>query len=197
MKNKKETFILIGGCFAFLLLCGGFVWAAIHGPNECCKLNHDLTDIDSVCSEGAIIAAKGCDEFTCPGGNVPTCDRNTNACNCTGAGSCDDSGFKCWCDINDDEINDAPCAISTSNTTKSWGTCCVIDTVYNVTDWLFYILVAAIAILFIIAGILFLTAGGDPAKISKSKTMILYGLVGLALALLARIVPAIIKSIVS
>ncbi|MGB4253601.1 MAG: hypothetical protein WBJ22_00560, partial [Minisyncoccales bacterium] len=60
-----------------------------------------------------------------------------------------------------------------------------------------YILVAAIAILFIIAGILFLTAGGDPAKISKSKTMILYGLVGLALALLARIVPAIIKSIVS
>jgi hypothetical protein len=196
MRNKKEFWFFVGGCLAILLFGVGLAMAAIHGPNECCKLDHDLTDIDGACSKDAVVAAKGCDEFTCSDGNDSTCDDNV--CNCPSVGmTCDEDGFKCWCDTDGDGVNNAPCLISASNITKNWGTCCVVDTVYNITDWLFYILIAAIAILFIIAGFLFLTAGGDPSKISKSKTMVLYGLIGLALALLARIIPAIIKGIVS
>lgn len=199
-----------------LLFCFGLVAiplavaAAVHGPNECCKLDHDLTDIDPACAKDAVVAAKGCDEDPCTDYPPKYCtdrpedvDTENDDCMCDtdGVGGadtlCDECGFKCWCDIDDDGYNEAPCLISASNITKNWGLCCVVDTIYNVTDILFYILMSGVAIIFVIAGFLFLSAGGDPIKISDSKRFLIYGLIGLALALLARIIPAIIKGIVS
>ena len=205
-----------------LLFCFGLVAiplavaATVHGPNECCKLDHDLTDIDPACAKDAVVAAKGCDEKpTLVAPAFCDCidtdnddDSAADECWCHLAtdppgvysSSCEEQGLKCWCDPDDDGINEGGC-IGTigcpGDVTKNWGLCCVVDTIYNVTDILFYILMSGVAIIFVIAGFLFLSAGGDPMKVADSKRFLIYGLIGLALALLARIIPAIIKGIVS
>jgi len=99
---------------------------------------------------------------------------------------------KNWCDPDGDGHSEIP-----AHQTTKWGLCCLVDSIYNVTDWLFYVLMAGIAILFILAGFFFITAGGDTTKISQSKRFVLYGIIGLILALMARIIPAIIKKFVS
>ncbi len=48
---------------------------------------------------------------------------------------------------------------------------------------------------FIWAGFLFLTAQGDPAKILTSKKLVLYGVIGIVVAMLASGVPIIIAKI--
>ena len=99
---------------------------------------------------------------------------------------------KNWCDPDGNGISEIP-----GNQTKKWGLCCLVDSIYNVTDWLFYVLMAGIAILFILAGFFFITAGGDTTKITQSKRFVFYGIIGLILALMARIIPSIIKRLVS
>lgn len=52
---------------------------------------------------------------------------------------------------------------------------------------------AALAVLtIVIAALNFATAGGDPEKISRSKSAIIYALVGLAIALLAEAIVLLI-----
>jgi len=157
-KNKKIWLfglLLVFLLFSRLSLAGG-------GPNQCCVLDHDLSDIATSCTPGAKVGP-------------PDWDPSKN-----------------WCDTNDDGVNETPDA-----TTKKWGLCCLVDSIYNVTDWLFYVLMAGIAILFILAGFFFITAGGDTTKITQSKRFVFYGIIGLILALMARIIPAIIKKFVS
>lgn len=67
----------------------------------------------------------------------------------------------------------------------------LIDTVI---DWVFTI-VMGLAILFIIlAAFFYITAAGNPETIGKGKTMLIYALVGIAVALLARGLPLLIRA---
>ena len=157
-KDKKNW--LLGLFFVFLLFSQ--LALADGGPNQCCVLNHKLTEIDTACDAGVKVGPLNWDTS------------------------------KNWCDPDGDGNSETPL-----HQTKKWGLCCVVDSIYNVTDWLFYVLMAGIAILFILAGFFFITAGGDTTKISQSKRFVLYGIIGLILALMARIIPAIIKKFVS
>jgi len=47
-------------------------------------------------------------------------------------------------------------------------------------------------IMIIVAGILFMTAGGDPEKIATARTSIIWAIIGIVVAILAYSVPAII-----
>ncbi len=160
MRKDKKNWLF--GLFLIFLFFSRLVLAD-GGPNQCCVLNHNLTEIDSACVKD--------DRPVGP----PNWDSSKN-----------------WCDPDGDGRSETP-----AHQTKKWGLCCVVDSIYNVTDWLFYILMAGVAILFILAGFFFMTAGGDPTKISQSKRFVLYGIVGLVLALMARIIPSIIKRFVS
>ena len=71
----------------------------------------------------------------------------------------------------------------------------VIDLIERVTTWVFTI-VMALAILFIVlAAFFYITAAGNPETIGKGKTMLIYALVGIAVAVLARGLPLLIQAI--
>jgi len=81
------------------------------------------------------------------------------------------------------------------STTYTCGACCMLDTIYTVTDWIFYI-VFAVAIIFIIMGAFtIVTAGGSPEKVTAGRNYILYAVIGVIIALAAKGIPAIARAI--
>ncbi|MCX6736532.1 MAG: hypothetical protein NTW73_00355 [Candidatus Parcubacteria bacterium] len=70
------------------------------------------------------------------------------------------------------------------------------NTVEFVTNWLFAIaLIAAVAFL-IVAAINFITASGDSKKHETAKSMIIYALIGVAVAVVSKGLVAMIRAIV-
>lgn len=64
-----------------------------------------------------------------------------------------------------------------------------------VINFLFMIALGIAPIMIIIAGFYFITAAGDPAKITIAKNIILYTLIGLLIVFLARGLIALFQSI--
>ena len=77
--------------------------------------------------------------------------------------------------------------------THNCGMCCTLNTIRLVTDWIFYILILIVVIMFIIGGFFYITAAGDPEKAAKGKQVITFAIIGLAIALLAKFIPALVK----
>jgi len=156
MKKSAVAYIFL---MSLLVLSMPFLAKGdIHGPNECCFLEHDLTDVENGCDRGNIVGA-----------------QNPK-----------------WCDVDGDGIRDY-----IDGSPSKWGTCCLLDSVYTVSDWLFIIFIALTLIIFGIAGYIFLFSGGDPQKNSKAQKFLIYGAVAIALVILSKIIPAIIKAIVA
>jgi hypothetical protein len=76
------------------------------------------------------------------------------------------------------------------------GPCCTLDSIYTVTDWFFYI-VLAFAIIFVVFGAFqIMTAGGSPEKIKVGRDFILYAIIGLLVGLIAKSIPYIARAII-
>ena len=58
----------------------------------------------------------------------------------------------------------------------------------NIISILLWVVGIAAVIVIIYAGITFVTAAGNPSKISQAKTMLIYAVVGLAVAILAYVI---------
>jgi len=69
--------------------------------------------------------------------------------------------------------------------------CCLMDKIYQVTDWIFVILIALVIIFVLGGGFLILMAGGSEEKVTKGKAYITWALVGFVIAILARAIPNI------
>ena len=80
--------------------------------------------------------------------------------------------------------------------TDAWAMCCLIDTIANITNWVFYFMLIIAVLLILIGGIIFMTAGGDTEKAGKGKGFITYALIGIAIGLLAKLLPAVVAFIV-
>jgi len=65
----------------------------------------------------------------------------------------------------------------------------------NVLNFLFGLSIVILPIIILYGGILLLTAGGDPTKISKSRTILLWAVVAFAIILLARGLPAVLRAL--
>ncbi len=74
-----------------------------------------------------------------------------------------------------------------------WGAYCLINTLNNITDWVFVILIALAGLFVIIGAFTFVTSAGDPEKTKKGREYILYAAIGLAVAFLAKAVPGLVK----
>jgi len=48
----------------------------------------------------------------------------------------------------------------------------------------------------VVGGVLYMTSAGDSEKAGKGKSVIIYAIVGLVLALIARLVPSVVRMIV-
>lgn len=75
------------------------------------------------------------------------------------------------------------------------GLCCTLNTIYTLTDWTFYIMMSIAIFMIILAGINFATKGDQPEEVKKARQMIIYAAVGVAVALLARALPSLVKFI--
>jgi TRAP-type C4-dicarboxylate transport system permease small subunit len=64
----------------------------------------------------------------------------------------------------------------------------------SVVNWLFYILIVFSVIMVLIAGFRYLTANGDPEKVSKATKTITYAAIAIVVALIAKGFPTLIGS---
>ncbi|MCK4520867.1 hypothetical protein KAT95_03350 [Candidatus Parcubacteria bacterium] len=56
----------------------------------------------------------------------------------------------------------------------------------NITNFLFWLLMAVAIIFLIVAGITFVTAQGDPEKVKKARDYVLYALIGVVIGVMAK-----------
>ena len=134
------------------------------GP-ECCKLKKSIEVKGVTYKDTHVIAARSMTTDECP---VAAADITT-ACPITGetTGDCH---------------------------TKHWGTVCLFNTIYGVTDLLFGILLALAVLFFVYGGVTMVMASGDAEKFTKGKDYIMYALIGIFVALIAKALPSIIKT---
>ena len=78
----------------------------------------------------------------------------------------------------------------------NWGMLCLLDSVYSVTDWIFYGLLALVTVFTVYGGFVIVTAGSDPAKVEQGRNFVIYATVGLVVAFLSRVIPSIAEGIV-
>ncbi len=80
--------------------------------------------------------------------------------------------------------------------TKDWGMVCTLNSVYTVTNWIFYIMTIVAVLMIVFGGFTYITAAGDPAKAEKGKTILTYAIIGLAIALIAKLIPSLVRFII-
>jgi hypothetical protein len=78
---------------------------------------------------------------------------------------------------------------------KKWGTVCLINTINTITDWAFFILLSISFVFIAFAGLVWMTSQGDPEKQGKAGKMIMAALVGIVIAIMARVIPGVITGI--
>ena len=78
----------------------------------------------------------------------------------------------------------------------NWGMFCLVNVIYTVTNWIFYIMMIAVVIVFVAAGAIYMMSSGDAEKTKSAKGLMIYGIVGLVVALIARLIPSVVKLIV-
>lgn len=76
------------------------------------------------------------------------------------------------------------------------GVCCLLNSVYTVTDWIFIFLMALSALMIILGAFNYVTSAGDPGKTEKGRNYIMYAAIGIAIALFAKAIPAIVKMMI-
>jgi len=85
------------------------------------------------------------------------------------------------------------CTVNSYNCTCV--SCCLMDTIYTVTDWIFVGVIAIATIMILWGAFNIITAGGNTEKVNTGRQFIIMALVGFLVAALAKVVPAIAKSI--
>jgi len=90
----------------------------------------------------------------------------------------------------------AACTNGATVSITDYGMCCLLNTIYSVTNWIFVILVGVVTIFVILGAFTIVTAAGSPEKLKSGKDYILYAAIGLLVAFLAKAIPGIVKIIV-
>jgi len=88
------------------------------------------------------------------------------------------------------------CDVAITKTTKDWGAICLLNTIHRITDLIFLILMAIAVIMVLVGAIMFMTAAGSETQTKMARNILTYAVVGIIIALLARVIPAIVKMVV-
>ncbi len=102
------------------------------------------------------------------------------------------------CDINGNGVIETGEVLSKGSKYKvrpDWGMVCLLNTIYTVTNWIFYILTLLAVLMIVYGGFLYISAAGDPEKATKGKTVLTLSIIGLAIALLAKFIPSLVRFI--
>jgi len=191
---KKDILFLIT---IFILLPLITFSAEIHAVN-CCQLNHEITLDDITVKARADGQLDVGDPI-----EYQTIEKRASYAFLDGAivGEVHDE--------DDDGIIDPPTADLDENecyvgntiqlldvSSPSWGMVCLVNTIYNITDWVFWFALALAIIMGGITGFFFMTAGGEPYKAEKARSMFIWVVVGIAVAVSAKVITALIMAVV-
>jgi len=80
----------------------------------------------------------------------------------------------------------ASALISTGSTVEQPPEVDVFVTIQRIGNLLFTFLIVVAAVMLVIAGVLFVTAAGSETQVTRARNMLLYALLGIVLAVLAR-----------
>lgn len=174
MSQKILFLLLIFILFPFLCFA-----QAVMRPN-CCKLDHNISIEDVV-----ICAPPGCDP------EVPGCcaaPATVTLPEGRVVGVAEAGVVNCWLG--------GTVQVPIQTATPHWGMICLLDSIYTFTDIVFWLALSLAIIMGVIAGIFFLTAGGDPKKLERTKSMVFWIVVGIAVAISAKAITALVIAIV-
>ncbi|MDD5750877.1 MAG: hypothetical protein PHU56_04570 [Candidatus Pacebacteria bacterium] len=177
---KKILSILILSVLLISLIAPMAVLAQKEKLKECCVIRQDMTwkkgSIYKVCNEsGCIGSAQPCD-------SSPYCSlKKGDRIGAKGAVVCP-------------VPSDADAVINRAS--EQWGMICIVSTITSVTNWVFYLMMVAVVIVFVIAGAMFMMAGGDTGKTKNAKGLMILAIIGLVIALLAKLIPSVVRLIV-
>lgn len=116
------------------------------------------------------------------------CEPNpTNPAQCSESNTCISKGVT---------IPAANCAGANYAPDPDWGGYCTMDTVYTATDAIFWFFIAFVVIMGIYTGVTFMTAGGDPGKIEKARSMLMYLVIGIIVAVAVKLIPSLARAII-
>jgi len=73
--------------------------------------------------------------------------------------------------------------------------CCMFSSMNYIINWIFMILMVLSAIVVIYGAVTLTTAAGAPDKVAAGKNLIVYAVIGFAVALLSRGIPGIVRTI--
>ncbi len=73
----------------------------------------------------------------------------------------------------------------------------VMTAIESVINWMFTFLIIVAIIFIIIAAFYFVTASGDPTKVGTARNFVMYALIGVAVAFLARGLIVLVDTIVN
>jgi len=152
--------------------------AKVYGPSDCIKIRQDLKlqltvagkVQDVTIEKDAIIARKSLAAGECKF----TTDAINTLCNTTAISG----GAKCYLERS-----------------AEFGVVAMFNTLYTVTNWVFYIMTVVAVLMIVFGGFTYLTAAGDPGKAGKGKSILMYAMIGLAIALIAKLIPSLVRFI--
>lgn len=190
---KKIFAIIILGIFVVVLVAPLVVNAQAMKLQECCKLKADIS-----ITKGIIAVTNPCIQDV-DGNNHGIGD--TNPCikddpcifvkGCTLGGT---AGARCdLANINGD-IDLVDGVVDADS--EMWGLVCLVSSTVNITNWIFYLMMVGVVLMIVIGGATYMMAAGNPERAGKGKKIIIYGIIGLIIALVARLIPAVVKMII-
>jgi len=91
--------------------------------------------------------------------------------------------------------DEGPCTLGSVVKVDEWGVCCTLNAVAKVTNYIFYFFMLLAVAFGVYAAFLFLTAGGDEDKIKKARGTLLYIVIAIVVAVLARFLPTFVGGI--
>jgi hypothetical protein len=83
--------------------------------------------------------------------------------------------------------------IGGANRNKAWGIICTLGMIGGITNWIFYFVLILSVLGIIAGGAFYITAMGDPEKASRGKSILTLSAIGIIIAIIARLVPALVR----
>ena len=176
---QKKRKILLAIVLILAIAIPMIVYAQMVQQAECCRLSQNITMNDV--TYGTLVPAAPCTFHSGP--------QTFSKGDVVGMGDC--AGGANQCKLKG-EVPDPDLDIES----HEWGTICLLNSIYNLTNWVFFFFLAIAIFIGVLAGYQFMTAAGDPGKVTKARDLLLYMAIGLIIAAIAKIIPTLVRTIV-
>lgn len=90
-----------------------------------------------------------------------------------------------------------PCPNSERANIDTYPVCCLLSSIYRITDWITAFVLALSVLFVLIGGFYIITAGGSADAVNRGRNFIKFAVIGLIIALLAKAVPGIVKAVIA